>query len=82
LVALWSNSTKNHGKKINRGVKIPWPPRSPYLTSLNFSLWGFVKDVVYVRPVSNNFEAVNIRITRAMQQMDEGMLSRIWTEED
>jgi hypothetical protein len=28
---------------IGRGGYIPWPPRSPDLTSMDFSLWGFVK---------------------------------------
>jgi len=30
----------------------------------------------------NSFEALKARITRAMEQMEEGMLSRIWTELD
>jgi hypothetical protein len=28
-----------------------WPPQSPDLTPLNFSLWGFVKDEIYVLPM-------------------------------
>jgi hypothetical protein len=29
---------------IARGGKIAWPPLSPDLTSLDFSVWGYVKD--------------------------------------
>jgi len=31
---------------IERGGTIAWPPRSPYLTSLDSSVWGYVKDKV------------------------------------
>jgi hypothetical protein len=30
---------------------IPWPPRSPDITPLDFFLWGYVKDMVYKIPV-------------------------------
>ncbi|CAH2088677.1 unnamed protein product [Euphydryas editha] len=32
---------------IGRGGPIPWPPRSPDLTPLDFFVWGRVKDLVY-----------------------------------
>jgi len=35
--------------KLSRHVGLmPWPPCSPHLTLLDYSLWGFVKDVVYI----------------------------------
>ena len=34
---------------IGRGGPIAWPPRSPDLTSPDFYLWGYLKDVVYSR---------------------------------
>ena len=41
---------------IGRGGPIPWPPRSPDITPLDFFLWGYVKDIAYrtnVRDISN-----------------------------
>ena len=32
---------------IGRDGPIPWPPRSPDITPLDFFLWGYVKDIVY-----------------------------------
>ena len=32
---------------IGRDGSIPWPPDSPDITSLDFFLWGYVKDIVY-----------------------------------
>lgn len=32
---------------IGRGGPVRWPARSPDLTSLDFYLWGYIKDVVY-----------------------------------
>jgi hypothetical protein len=32
------------GRWIDRGGYIPWPPRSPDLTPMDFLCWGFVKD--------------------------------------
>ncbi|KPJ21635.1 Transposable element Tc3 transposase [Papilio machaon] len=38
------------GKLVSRRGDIPWPPRSPDLTPLDFFLWGYMKSRVY----SNN----------------------------
>lgn len=34
---------------IGRGGPVPWPPRSPDLTPLDFFLWGEIKQHVYER---------------------------------
>lgn len=60
-----------------------WPSRSnPMATKVTqlhfvwtFSLWVSVKDPV--SPVPNNISAPKFRITRAIQQVDEGILNRI-----
>ncbi|KAJ4435395.1 hypothetical protein ANN_18010 [Periplaneta americana] len=36
---------------IGRGGPVPWPPRSPDLTPLDFFLWGDVKRFVYEIPI-------------------------------
>ena len=36
------------GRLISRFGDIPWPPRSPDLTSCDFFLWGYLKSKVYI----------------------------------
>jgi hypothetical protein len=36
---------------IGRGGPIPWPPRSPDITPMDYFIWGFWKDLVYKEPV-------------------------------
>jgi hypothetical protein len=38
---------------IRRGGPRHWPARSPDLNPLDFFLWGYVKNVVYNRPIHN-----------------------------
>ena len=39
------------GKVISKGGDVPWPPRSPDLSPLDFFLWGHLKATVYGTPV-------------------------------
>ena len=64
---------------IGRGGPIPWPPRSPDITPLDFFLWGYVKDVVY-RTKVKDISDLKERITAAVNTIDEEMLRRTWTE--
>ncbi|KAJ8893016.1 hypothetical protein PR048_005597 [Dryococelus australis] len=41
------------GRWIGRDGPISWPPWSPNLTSLDFFMWGYVKDIVYATSVLN-----------------------------
>jgi hypothetical protein len=41
---------------IGRGSTINWPPRSPDLTSLDFSLWSWMNSEVYRRKVDTRDE--------------------------
>ena len=45
-----------HGRWIGRGGPVPWPPRSPDLTPLDYFVWGHVKSLIYDTPVDNEFE--------------------------
>lgn len=36
---------------ISKGADVTWPPRSPDLTAPDFFLWGYVKAIVYSKPV-------------------------------
>ncbi|KFM62835.1 hypothetical protein X975_24013, partial [Stegodyphus mimosarum] len=67
------------GRWIGRGGPIPWPPRSPDITPLGFFLWGFVKDNVYRRRVSN-IDDLKARITTAIASVDADMLTGTWHE--
>ncbi|KFM76632.1 hypothetical protein X975_21839, partial [Stegodyphus mimosarum] len=62
------------GRWIGRGGPIPWPPRL-----MDFFLWGFVKDNVYRRRVSN-MDDLKARITTAIASVDADMLAGTWGE--
>lgn len=57
-------------------TKITW------FKSQNFLLWAFEKDAVSVSPASNSKELLKIWTIWIKQQVDTGMLSRIWIEVD
>lgn len=54
---------------IGRGQDAPvkWPPRSPDLTPLDFSVWGCMKDFVYRVPILNE-NHLRDRIFQAAEQ--------------
>ena len=60
----------------------PWPPRSPDITpSLEFFLWGYVKDKVFSAPVPD-ITNLKARITDAFATVTEDMLENTWREID
>ncbi|KAJ4447824.1 hypothetical protein ANN_09832 [Periplaneta americana] len=65
------------GRWIVRGGPIAWPPRSTYLTPLDFFLWGYVKDKVYATPV-RDLRDLRERIIGAIESIPEDMLQRAW----
>lgn len=67
------------GRWIGRGGPIPWPPRSPDLTPLDFFLWGYIKDCVYKTPVID-LPGLKSRIVEAIGTVNTAMLSRTWRE--
>jgi hypothetical protein len=58
-----ASNTRFPGQWIGRAVPIAWPPRSPDLTPLDFFLWGFVKDRVFVPFSPANLAELRTRIT-------------------
>jgi len=52
------------------GGRIAWPPRSPDLTPLGFSVWGYVKDKDFIPPVAASLEERWARITEAVATID------------
>ena len=63
---------------IGRGTAnddhIPWPPRSPDLTPMDFFLWGYIKSKVYVRNY-DNLDDLKTSITAAFQDISTQMIS-------
>ena len=59
-----------------------WPPRSPDLTTCDFFFWMFVKDTVFVPPLSANLQIFTTVITAAVALVDRDMLTRAWDETD
>jgi hypothetical protein len=51
---------------------MPWPPRSPDITALNFFLWGYVK--------GNGLDDLKTRIRNAIPAIPADMLHRTWQE--
>ena len=62
---------------IGRDGPISWPPRSPDITTLDFFLWGYVKDIVY-RTKVRDITDLKQRISDAIATIDEDMLQRAW----
>jgi nicotinamide mononucleotide adenylyltransferase len=64
---------------IRRDGQIPWPPRSSDITHLDFFLWGYVKDKVYLTPVPD-IDTSKARIREALAAVTEEMLEKTWRE--
>ena len=64
---------------IGRGGPIPWPPRSPDLSPLDFFLWGYIKNIVYAEKI-RNIQQLQERITSAIETVIRDMIQKPWQE--
>lgn len=64
------------GRIVSRFGDIPWPPRSPDLSSCDFFLWGFLKSRVYDNK-PGTLEDLKIAIRHHVTNIDVDMLQRI-----
>jgi len=64
---------------IGRGVPIPWPTRRPDLPPLDFSLWGYIKNIVYAEKI-RNIQHLQDRITSAIETVTRDMIQKTWQE--
>ena len=64
---------------VAMALDFPWPPRSPDITPLDFFLWGYVKNIVYLTKVRDMTD-LRQRISNAIAAIDEAMLQRTWQE--
>jgi hypothetical protein len=60
---------------------IAWPPQSPQLTPQDFSVWGYVKDKVFVPPLPASLEKLRASITGAVAAIAVDMIHRIGTKQ-
>lgn len=63
---------------IGRGSTVPWPPRSPDLTPLDFFLWGYIKNVVYAVECNTREDMIE-RIRQAFLTVTPQMLHNVLT---
>jgi hypothetical protein len=59
---------------IGRGGPKSWPPRSPDLTPLDFSVWRYVKDKIYVPLLRAILEEIRTQKTEAFATTDEDII--------
>jgi hypothetical protein len=71
----WSGRAANVDLPLLR-----WLPRSPDLTPCDFLLWGYVKDAVFVPPLSTDIDDLKRRITVSVAAVTCDMLRRVWEE--
>ena len=64
---------------IGRGGPIPWPPRFPDITPLDFFLRGYARDIVY-RTEVRYIGDLQQRIIEALDTVTVDMLARTWLE--
>ena len=62
---------------IGRGDLIKWAPRSADLTSLDFFLWGHVKNNMYKTSV-NNMAELNRRMENEIKSISKTTLSNVF----
>ena len=64
---------------MGRDGPIPWPPRSPDITPLDFFLWGYVKNIVY-RTKVRDINDLQHRIIQVINAVTINMFARTWQE--
>lgn len=81
--AHWSRLVRDYldlvfpNRWIGRNGPWLWPPRSPDLTSLDFFLWGYLKDKVFRSGFPIDLQEMRDRIEANCLLIDEDMLGRV-----
>jgi hypothetical protein len=65
---------------IGRGETIAWPPRSPDLTPLQFSVCGYINYKFFVPSLPVSWEKLLALITEAVETVEVDMIRSIWDE--
>lgn len=61
-------------------TKSSWPPRSPYLTSCAYFLWGCVKATLYIPPLPSILDNLKNQTTTAIEYITKYILLEVWNE--
>ena len=64
------------GRLISRFGDVPWPPRSPDLSTCDFFLWGYLKQRVYIHKPRTLMELKDA-ITEQVGLIDQELLGRV-----
>ena len=64
---------------IGRSGPIPWPPRNPDLSPLEFFLRGYIKKIVYAEKI-RNIQHLQERITSVIETVTRDMIQKTWQE--
>jgi hypothetical protein len=70
------------GRWIGRAAPLAWPYCFSDLTPLEFFLWRFVKDRVFVPPLPANVAELRTRITAAVTEVTPEELRSVWQDID
>lgn len=63
-------------KIINKKTNIPWPPRLPDITPLDFSVFGYIKDTVFMHRIKN-LDELRLQSKNCCANIGEEMLQNI-----
>ena len=63
------------GRLISRFGDVPWPPRSPDLSSCDFFLWGYLKGRVYTHK-PRNLNKLKDAVRQEVLTIDQQLLAR------
>ena len=63
------------GRVLSKGGSVPWPPRSPDLSPLDFFLWGHLKTLVFAQPIRSLRQLRN-RISSAVATLPPSTFRR------
>ena len=64
---------------IGRGGSISWAPRSPDMTSLDFFLWGYIKNNVYKNNLKD-LDDLKIKLIQEIRSIEKEMLKNVFSE--
>ena len=63
------------GKVLSKGGTVPWPPRSPDLSPLDFFLWGQLKATVFAQ-APRTLRHLRSKITKAIKDISSSTLHK------
>jgi hypothetical protein len=66
------------GRWVERAEPVPWPPRSLNLNTLRFLLMGYVKEHVYIPPLTRAVNELKECIPETVASTNGAILRRTW----